>query len=129
MTVSLLAISHNGIADEMIESARCIFSDATINIESLSIPANLKPDNLGAYVDQVRNKLAGLKSQDGTLILTDLFGATPDNLARYFAKDHNAQVVSGMSLPMLVSLFNNRQKSLIELSEIAVQANKRGTQN
>jgi PTS system mannose-specific IIA component len=129
MTVSLLAISHNGIGDEIIESARCIFSDISINIESLSIPANLKPDKLGAYADQVRNKLARLKNEDGTLVLTDLYGATPDNLARYFAEEQGAQVVSGMSLPMLVCLVNNCQKSLTELSEIAVQANKRGTLN
>jgi mannose PTS system EIIA component len=129
MTVSLLAISHNRIGDEIIESARCIFSDAPINIESLSIPANLKPDDLGAYADQVRNKLTDLKNDDGILVLTDLFGATPDNLARYFAQDHNAKVVSGLSLPMLVCLLNNRLKSLTELSIMAIQANRRGTQN
>ena len=48
----------------------------------------------------------------GVLVLTDVYGATPDNLARYFGEQCNARVVSGVNLPMLLRVLNYSRQPL-----------------
>ena len=126
MTVSLLLLTHNGIGQQMLDTLSSIFAEPNLDIELLAIPANLGPESLGGYADLVRSRLEKLESADGTLVLTDLFGATPDNLARYFAAELNSLVVSGLNLPMLIKVHCNRDKTLAELKSIAIEASRRG---
>ena len=61
-------------------------------------------------------------------MLTDIFGATPDNLARYFAGDRKPRVVRGINLPMLLSVLNYAQQPLGQLSETALNGARSGIQ-
>ena len=127
MKVKLLILTHNGIGKQMVDTASCIFAEPELDIDILAIPANLEPANLGGYADLVRSRLEALDSKAGTLVMTDLFGATPDNLARYFANDLNAEVISGVNLPMIIKVYCHRSKSLNELKSLAVEASSKGT--
>jgi PTS system mannose-specific IIA component len=51
--------------------------------------------------------------------LTDVFGATTDNLARYFAEQGNAHGISGVNLPILLRVLNYAGQSLLQLCETA----------
>ena len=62
----------------------------------------------------------------GVLILTDMFGGNPTNIALSLLGKHNVEVVTGVNLPMLLKVFPNRQKSLSELAEIARKAGSEG---
>jgi len=128
MPVAKLIITHNGIGQSLIETAVAMLANNDLPVTALSVPANLLPQDLGYYADQIRNHIVDLNSTHGVLILTDICGATPNNLARYFAKENNVEVISGLNLPMLVRVLNYAEKPLDELVEVALDGGRTGIQ-
>ena len=66
------------------------------------------------------------KNKKGVLILTDLFGSTPSNIAREFCNSKNVRVVSGVNLSMLLNIFNYPKLSLNALTKKAIDGGKEG---
>ena len=128
MSTALLIITHNGIGQALIDTATSMLGSQAAQVTCLSIPANLKPQDLGYYADQTRNSMMALTSGDGVLILTDIYGATPSNLASYFGSEENVEIVSGLNLPMLIRVLNYRQQPLRKLATIAVEGGHKGIQ-
>ncbi|MFT4606538.1 MAG: PTS system mannose-specific IIA component [Urechidicola sp.] len=134
MTVSLLVITHNQLGQELIDIASSILGDHLFKVNFIPVSANLKPNDLGRYADQIKNMInqlgiASSSSSDnnnGILILTDICGATPYNLAKYFAIDKNINVVSGINLPMLLRVLNYPDQSLQALSLTAIEGARKG---
>jgi len=128
MSVSILTITHNGIGQALIDTAAAMIGEIANEVSCLSIPANLRPEDLGYYADQVRDSIGRLNGSHGVLILTDICGATPNNLARYFAEQDGIKVISGINLPMLVRVLNYMKKPLAELAAIALEGGHKGIQ-
>jgi PTS system mannose-specific IIA component len=130
MTVSLLVITHNQLGQELINIATSILGNYPFDVEFIPVSANIRPSELGCYADQIKNKIYQLdtanSSHNGILILTDICGATPYNLAKYFSIDININIVSGINLPMLLSVLNYPNKSLQALSLIAIEGARKG---
>ena len=126
MNVGLLIITHNQIGTELIATASSILGNKLPPIQSISVPAELDPADLGGYADQIRDTIIDLTSNQELLIFTDIFGATPNNLARYFANDLSAEVVSGVNLPMLLRVLNYCQQDLGQLVVTAIEGAKKG---
>lgn len=126
MSVSILLITHNGIGQSISETAAAIRGASSSHVICQSIPARLKPEDLGYYADRVRDSIESLRSSDGLLILTDIYGATPSNLARYFSEDDDIRVISGLNLPMLVRALNYIDKPLDELADITIEGGRKG---
>ena len=126
MNVGLLVITHNRIGAELIATARSILGNNIAPIQTISIPAELDPADLGGYADQIRDTIVDLTSKQSVLIFTDIYGATPNNLARYFANDLDAEVVSGVNLPMLLRVLNYNQQDLKQLTVTAIEGAKKG---
>ena len=125
MTVNLLVITHNQIGREIIAVAESILGPSHPPISFVSIPANLCPEDIGRYADQIRDTIAGLNSEHGILILSDIHGATPNNLARYFSTDPKVKIIAGLSLPMLLSVLNYRQQTLNQLLSTAIEGGQK----
>ncbi len=128
MSVAILILTHNEIGQAMIDTARSMMAEKSIDVNCLSIPANLKPEDLGYYADRIRNEIKHLNSNHGILILCDICGATPNNLARYFADQEDIRIISGLNLPMLLRVLNYRDKPLSELTSIALEGGHKGIQ-
>jgi PTS system ascorbate-specific IIA component len=126
MTVALLIITHNQIGQELITTVNAILGGNTPPIESISIPAGLDPADLGKFADQIRDTIVELSAAQSVLILTDIYGATPNNLARYFASDLDAVVLSGVNLPMLLRVLNYREQDIDQLVTTAIEGAKMG---
>jgi PTS system ascorbate-specific IIA component len=126
VSVSILIITHNLIGQELLATATSILGDNSLAVESISIPGNLDADELGNYADQIRNTIDTLNSDQGVLILSDVYGATPNNLARYFAADLKVEVVSGINLPMLLRVLSYSNQKLDQLVVTAVEGAKKG---
>ena len=126
MTVSLLVITHNHIGQELIDTATSIVGSTALEIDFVSVSAQLKPHDLGRYADQIKNTITALDIGNGILILTDICGATPYNLAKYFATDKNIKIVSGINLPMLLRVLNYSNQSLHDLSLTAIEGGHKG---
>jgi len=67
-----------------------------------------------------------LNSGDGVLILTDLYGATPSNIACRLTRFSDVMVVAGLNLSMLIRVLNYPELSLTEMAERAVDGGRQG---
>lgn len=127
--VSVLIVTHNRIGEEILKSAEMIVGKCIPSVKTISIPGNLKPDQLGMYADQIKTDIETLQQGDGVLIMTDIMGATPSNLVHYFVDNQQVKIIEGINLPMLIRIINYAEQPLELLAKIGiVGANKGITQ-
>jgi len=123
MSVGVLLITHPGIGTSMLHSARRIIQQCPLQTMCIEVPVDASPERTS---DTVAKLIAQLDQGEGVLILTDLFGATPNNIARKFSHPGRVAVLAGLNLPMLVRVFNYPQADLKSLCNTAVQGGARG---
>ena len=128
MSVGILLVTHEDIGAQLVTVCDAICKQQTTALGLASVPADLRPEVLGKYADMIRTAMIAQDSGDGLLVLTDVYGATPDNLARYFRTECNARVISGINLPMLLRVLNYADQSLEQLCETALTGGIKGVQ-
>jgi len=128
MSVGIILITHEDIGAQLVAVCDVIYKQRMPAVTLVSVPANLRPEVLGKYADMIRTTMLAQDSGDGLLVLTDVYGATPDNLARYFSAECNARVISGINLPMLLRVLNYADQSLEQLCETALTGGIKGVQ-
>ena len=118
----LLIIAHTPLASALRATAMHAFPDAAQAVAVYDVPAGADTE---AYQAEAAELLAGLGC-DETLILTDVFGATPCNIAKRLAEQAGVRVVAGVNVPMLWRALNYRQKSLDEMVALALAGASQG---
>jgi len=120
--IGLLIISHCNLGRELLNSAELILGrlDAAD-----AIPINQTTETEG-MLKMISKKIEALDNGQGVLVLTDMFGGTPSNLSLSFLKEGRVEVLTGVNLPMVVAVAQDRDRlSLSELGEMAQKAGKR----
>jgi PTS system ascorbate-specific IIA component len=103
-----------------------IVEQAYIHLELPVRTLPIYPDTDPAIcIEKARALVKSLDQTDGVLVLTDIFGATPANIAQQLLSD-NVIVLHGLSLPMLFRIFNYPKATLPELLEKAIAAGHDG---
>jgi PTS system ascorbate-specific IIA component len=87
------------------------------NVAALAILPN---DDPGILLEQARNLAASLDQGSGVLVMSDMFGATPSNIARRLLEPGRVEGLAGANLPMLVRALTYRNQPLSEVAEKAV---------
>ena len=105
----VLVISHGAIGETLLASAEQILGARQAQVATLGVSRGDDPDQVLA---RARGFAAQLDSGAGVLVLTDMFGATPCNVASRLLADGRIEGVSGVSLPMLVRVLSGRNGSL-----------------
>jgi len=123
MTVGILIVSHNQIGAELINTAKQMLSCCPLPTKVISIGLNDSPDHIRPLLYE---ELKKLDQGHGILILTDMFGSTPSNIACAVSDRDDIQIVSGLNLPMLVRVLNYPGLSLKELEDKAVTGGQEG---
>ena len=123
MSVALLLITHDKIASSMIEIVASIINHQPDNLGYAEIPMDAPVNNMNK---KIINELDQLDKKDGLLILTDMYGSTPSNIANKFSEDDNVKLISGLSLPMLIKIMNYRTLPLDELARKAIEGGHDG---
>jgi PTS system mannose-specific IIA component len=112
--IGIVIVTHRSLADALIDAAEFIIGGKIEAVTPVSI-------DISENVDVLRNKiLKGMKqvkSSEGVLILTDMFGGTPSNLSYSFLKEGQVEVLSGVNLPILIKAIDSRKDS--ELTQLA----------
>jgi len=120
--IGLLIISHGRLAKEILEAAEFIVG-AVEAVECISIDAMKDSKRLR---DMIKKKIDALDHGQGVLILTDMFGGTPSNVALSFLQKDTVEIVTGLNLPMVIAIAQNRKgHSLAEIADMAKTAGKR----
>ncbi len=107
MTVSsdgLLVLTHGHLAEELVRAVRTIVGEVD-RIEPVSIGWDDDPEEARVRIE---GAMARLGAGSRVLILTDMFGGTPTNLALSFLEPGRVEVVTGVNLPMLIKFTNLR---------------------
>jgi len=123
MTVGILLISHNQVGAEMINTARQMLSCYSLPTKVISIGIEDDRDEIKRRLQQT---LEEIDQGQGTLILTDMFGSTPSNIACDVSERHDIRIVSGLNLPMLIRVLNYPNLSLDELENKAITGGQEG---
>lgn len=120
--VAIMLMSHGNFAKSAIESAELIIGKQE-NYDTLSVFTTNQVDNLK---QEMINKINNLNTLNGLVILTDIIGGTPTNLAGNLMTKENIIICSGLNLPMLLEVLMNREKNIDELKIIIETAYKDG---
>ncbi len=111
--IGLVLVTHGGLAEELIAAVRFVVGEKLpLRMEGVSLNPNQGFEDLA---QRIRSAIEKIDEGDGVLLLTDMFGGTPSNIGLSFLGTHNAEVVTGVNLPMMVklpmSLLRSRQTS------------------
>jgi mannose PTS system EIIA component len=98
--VQTLILTHGNLAEALVDTA-CNIVGELRNVQCLSLDWNDPREELLSELDSV---IAALDDGDGVLILTDLYGDTPSNLALGLVRPGKVEVVTGVNLPMVLRL-------------------------
>jgi len=95
-----LIVTHGRLAIELLNAAEIIAGEIH-HIAAVSLGWH---DDVGTAAAMVQKALERLNTGDGVLILTDMFGGTPTNIASTFLSENKVEIVTGVNLPMLIKL-------------------------
>jgi PTS system ascorbate-specific IIA component len=117
MTVGVLLITHEGIGSAMLSVATRLLRQLPLKTEAFEVPFDADPDALLPMASAALRRVDG---GQGVLVLTDLYGATPSNLAAKLARIGTpVKRVSALSLPMLLRVMNYAEMDLEEIPNVA----------
>ena len=100
--LGLLVVTHGEVAKELVASVRKIVGKIE-NLEAVSIDWNDDADEATRRIEEARERVDG---GNGVLLLTDMFGGTPTNLALSMLEPGKLEIVTGVNLPMLIKFAN-----------------------
>lgn len=93
----LLVIAHAPLASALAAVARHAYADCAARLDALDVHADMTPEVAQSQAAALLDRVPG----DEVLILTDVFGATPCNVAQRLADGVRVKVVAGVNVPML----------------------------
>src|SRR5919112_5444799 len=111
--VAGVIVSHGQFANELLAAAEMIIGPVA-HVTAISIGWQ---DDVEAARDEVERAISRVSRGAGVLLLTDMFGGTPTNIASMFLSEGEVEVVTGVNLPMVIKLAS--LKSGETLSEVA----------
>ncbi|MGH9960314.1 MAG: PTS sugar transporter subunit IIA, partial [Pyrinomonadaceae bacterium] len=111
--VAGVIVTHGHLAGELLAAAEMIIGPIS-HITAVSIGWH---DDVDAARDEVQRAITRVSQGAGVLLMTDMFGGTPTNIASMFLEDGNVEVITGINLPMVIKL--GSQSGQGSLNEIA----------
>ena len=119
--IGLIVVAHGGLADELLAATEHVVGKLE-GARAISIGPN---DDLRDKQQEISAAVAAVDSGDGVVVVTDMFGGTPANLAMGALTRPNVEVVYGANLPLLVKLATRRDCSVEAAVGQALQAGRK----
>lgn len=112
--VAGVIVTHGQLATELLAAAEMIVGQIG-HINAVSIGWH---DDVDAARDEIERAIARVNEGRGAILLTDMFGGTPTNIASMFLREGEIEVVTGVNLPMVIKLASQTgEESLSEIAE------------
>ena len=115
--IGLLLVSHRHLADEM----KAVMEHVVGPQEHIGTVSIFPSDDMEMRRSEIQTKIKELDTGDGVIVLTDMFGGTPSNLAISMMNQDNIEVLAGMNLPMLIKLAQVRASQPLKEATISAQ--------
>ena len=107
--IGILIISHGTLGESLIHCASHMLNKRPPRLRQIGVTAQDDPVQL---VPQARKMIKELDEGDGVLVLTDMYGGSPSNIAAKLVIPGKIESVAGVNLPMLIRALTYRDKSL-----------------
>lgn len=121
--IGILIISHGAFGESLIHSASHVLGKRPLYVRQVGITVHDDPDTLiPVAVDLVRTVDRGA----GVLVLTDIYGATPSNVATRLLKPGHVEGIAGVNLPMLIRALTYREEPLATVVAKALSGGTEG---
>jgi PTS system mannose-specific IIA component len=121
--VAGVIVTHGHLAGELLAAAEMIIGPIS-HITAVSIGWH---DDVDVARDEVQRAIARVSQGAGVLLLTDMFGGTPTNIASMFLEEGSIEVVTGINLPMVIKLASQpEQQSLHEIARRVCDLGRQG---
>ena len=115
--IGIFLVTHATLGESLIQCACHVLNKRPPQIAQLGVSAQ---DDLLDILPLARSMLGWVDSGDGVLLLTDIYGATPSNIAAKLAVADRAELVAGVNLPMLLRVLTYRDRDMQTLVKRAV---------
>ena len=121
--IAVLLITHGRYGEDLLVSAAHVLGQKLEHTGSLAVSIKDDPDTI---LSDARNLIRSIDDGSGVLVMTDMYGATPCNIATQLIADGNVEAVSGVSLPMLVRSLAYRDAPLSKVRDKAIAGGTEG---
>jgi PTS system mannose-specific IIA component len=120
LMIGLVLVTHGRLAEELVSVMEHI-----VGPQSQIAAVGIAPqDDMEAKRKEILRRVGEVDSGKGVLVLTDMFGGTPSNIAISITKDGKVEALAGVNLPMLIKLASARKTE--SLSDAALAAQEAG---
>jgi PTS system mannose-specific IIA component len=123
---AILLIAHAPLANALRQCALHVFPDCGATVVGIDVQPNLSPEETLAAARIALDQLARVPQVTGVLVLADIFGATPSNVAQKLVDGVTSRLITGVNLPMLLRAVTYRHESLDTLVSRAVIGGTQG---
>ncbi|WP_144098301.1 PTS sugar transporter subunit IIA [Croceicoccus sediminis] len=107
--IGLILVTHGNLAEEFVRAMEHV-----VGPQDDVVPVCIGPnDDMEQRRSEIRDAIASVDSGNGVIVLTDLFGGTPSNLAISLLNAGSVEVIAGINLPMLIRLAGARTEMTV----------------
>ena len=120
--IGLVVVTHGRLADEFLKAAEHVVGKQA-RMVAVCIEED---DDMEERREDILAATQSVEDSEGTIILTDMFGGTPSNLAISIMDRAKVEVVAGVNLPMLIKLAPEQFRSEVDLETAVAAAHEAG---
>ena len=121
--IGILIVAHGAFGEALIHSASHVLGKRPLQVRQVGVTVHDDPE---AIRPQAAELVRQLDEGDGVLVLTDLYGATPGNIALRLLQPGRVEGVSGVNLPMLIRTLTYRDQGLAVAVDKALSGGTEG---
>lgn len=115
--IGIFLITHGTLGESLVQCACHVLNKRPSQIAQLGVSAQDDPLDL---LPTARQMVAWADSGSGVLVLTDIYGATPSNIATKLLQPGHVEGIAGVNLPMLLRVLTYREKDMPTLLQRAI---------
>jgi mannose PTS system EIIA component len=115
--IGILVVSHGAFGESLIHSASHVLGRRPVYLRQLGVTVHDDPDALRPVAEDL---IRFLDQGQGVLVLTDIYGATPSNIASRLLVPGRVEGIAGVNLPMLIRALTYREEPLGDVLEKAL---------
>ena len=123
---AILLIAHAPLANALRQCALHVFPDCGPSVMAIDVQPNLSPEETLGTARIALDQLSRQPNVRGVLVLADIFGATPSNVAQKLVDGISSRLITGVNLPMLLRAVTYRNEPLETLVSRAVVGGTQG---
>jgi len=121
--IGILLVSHGAFGESLIHSASHVLGKRPLYLRQLGVTVHDDPEAIQPVAEDL---IRYLDQGAGVLVLTDIYGATPSNIAARLLRPGHVEGIAGVNLPMLIRALNYREEPLSALVQKALAGGSEG---